>query len=265
VADRVLEALDAGDAVTTELAARVPELAIKVAQNEGKAYGGTVVIGGRVLDAIGATGRTIRARSRGGWKTSTCTWARRERWLPALPPLPSPAEGRATVVRAYLRAFGPATLDDVAWWTGLPKGQVKAALGPDVVDVEVRGWPGDRLALRDRLDDLDRQRDAGGVVLLPALDPWLMAWQGRAPVMDPAHRALLFDRSGNVGPTVVADGRAIGGWAMPKDGRVVFRLLERPELEPEVRAAAERLRDALGGERISPRFPVPLSQELARS
>lgn len=41
------------------------------------------------------------------------------------------------------------------------------------------------------------------------------------------HRAALFDRNGNIGPTVWWEGRIAGGWAQRKrDGEVVVRLLE---------------------------------------
>jgi hypothetical protein len=37
----------------------------------------------------------------------------------------------------------------------------------------------------------------------------------------------LFDRSGNIGPTVCWEGRIVGGWAQRKeDGELVVRLLE---------------------------------------
>jgi hypothetical protein len=263
LAAKVAEALTGRDATVTELAADVPELAMKFTFAEGKAYGGTSAVGGRVVDAIGILGHVIRARSRGGWKTSQCSWARVDDWLPGLE-LPDPREGAVTVVRAYLEAFGPATADDLAWWTGLPKAQTKAAitvLGKGVSSVEVAGWPGVRLVLRDRLDDLDAERPDAGVCLLPALDPSIMGHAERT-VLDPAHRPLLFDRSGNAGPTVWADGRVIGGWGMPKAGGLRFRLLDGAEREAEVVAAAERLSQALGGERVAPRFPVPIGKEL---
>lgn len=265
LAGRVLAALDGGEATTSELAERVPELAARIVFHEGKPYGGPTTIGTRVMDALGTLGVVVRARSRGGWKTSRCTWAPLSRWLPDLPAWPTPAEGRVDVVRAYLAAFGPATRDDVAWWTGLPKGAVSAALvalGEDVVEVRVAGLAGVRLVLADALGELRADRPPGGVALLPALDPTLMAWQDRSLVLDPAHRPALFDRSGNAGPVVWADGRVVGGWASRADGEIRFRLFDRPDLVPAVEAEAERLRAALDGERVAPRFPTPLAKEL---
>jgi hypothetical protein len=52
-----------------------------------------------------------------------------EAWLPdGMPDLPTDA-AQVELVRRWLAAFGPATAADLRWWTGLPAGQVKRALG----------------------------------------------------------------------------------------------------------------------------------------
>ncbi len=63
------------------------------------------------------------------------------------------------------------------------------------------------------------------VALLPTLDTTPMGWVERAWFMGD-HTKLLFDRNGNIGPTVWVDGRVVGGWAQTKSGEVVSRLLE---------------------------------------
>ena len=64
------------------------------------------------------------------------------------------------------------------------------------------------------------------MALLPALDPTPMGWSGSRAWYVGEHAKALFDRSGNIGPTVWCDGRVVGGWAQRADGEVVFRLLE---------------------------------------
>jgi hypothetical protein len=90
-----------------------------------------------------------------------------------------------------------------------------------------------------------------------------MAWKERDWYLG-EHRAALFDRSGNIGPTVWWDGRIVGGWAQRKDGEVVVRLLEHggAEAAGAVEAEAERLRAWLGDIRVTPRFRTPLEREL---
>jgi hypothetical protein len=75
----------------------------------------------------------------------------------------------------------------------------------------------------------------------------------------------LFDRSGNIGPTVWVDGRIVGGWGQrTPDGDLVVRLLEDigAEADAAVEEEAARLADWLGGVRVTPRFQTPLQREL---
>ena len=101
------------------------------------------------------------------------------------------------------------------------------------------------------------------VRLLPALDPTIMGWAGRDWFLG-EHGSALFDRSGNVGPTVWSDGRIVGGWAQRRDGEIVVRLLE--DVGADARTAVDeeavRLQAWLGPVRITPRFRTPLEREL---
>lgn len=89
--------------------------------------------------------------------------------------------------------------------------------------------------------------------LLPSLDPVAMGWQDRSWFLPEAH-GELFDRTGNIGPTVWWGGEVIGGWAQRADGTVVWRLLT------DRGAAAEALAAVVGGARVTPRFRTPLEQ-----
>ena len=90
-----------------------------------------------------------------------------------------------------------------------------------------------------------------------------MGWSQRAWYVG-EHAAALFDRSGNIGPTVWCDGRIVGGWAQRAGGEVVVRLLE----DIGTAAAARRRQEAarltawIGPVRVTPRFRTPLEREL---
>ena len=75
---------------------------------------------------------------------------------------------------------------------------------------------------------------------------------------------MLFDRSGNAGPTVWCDGRIVGGWAGRKDGRIALKLLDDvgADAKAEIRNEAERLEQWLGDVRVTPRFRTPLERDL---
>ena len=100
--------------------------------------------------------------------------------------------------------------------------------------------------------------------LLPALDPTIMGWKERGWYLGP-HRAALFDRNGNAGPTVWVGGRAVGVWSQLEGGTVVdpaARGRRRRHGDPR-RRSRERLTEWMGGVRVTPRFPTPLDRELA--
>ncbi|MGC0425749.1 hypothetical protein RKD32_002104 [Streptomyces sp. SAI-195] len=103
--------------------------------------------------------------------------------------------------------------------------------------------------------------------LLPALDPTAMGWRQRDWYLAPELRPTLFDRSGNVGPTVWWNGRVIGGWARRADGEIVWRVLDGDGIDRDAETAIEteaaRLGSWVGTTRITPRFRTPLERELS--
>lgn len=91
-----------------------------------------------------------------------------------------------------------------------------------------------------------------------------MGWADRGFHLPAEYRAALFDRSGNIGPTVWWNGRIVGGWAQRGDGEVVWRLLTDTGRDGSaaIEAEASRLTDWVGGARITPRFRTPLERAL---
>ena len=171
-----------------------------------------------------------------------------------------PQEARCDLVRRWLSTFGPATTGDVKWWTGWTIGEAKRALAAvSAVEVELEDGPGWVLPG----DEKPARAPHPWVALLPGLDPTTMGWQQRVWYLD-GHGAAVFDRYGNAGPTVWADGHVVGGWAQRRTGEVVCELLEdvgRETVAAVDRAAAD-LEAWLGDIRITPRFPSPLHKQL---
>jgi hypothetical protein len=165
-------------------------------------------------------------------------------------------------MEAWLARFGPATAADAAWWTGWNQRDTRVALAAaGAVEVSLDDGPGVALA-----GDLDPVAEPPPwVALLPALDPTPMGWSGRDWYLPREFRPLLFDRSGNIGPTVWCDGRVVGGWAQRPSGEVVTRLLTDigSAAASAVAAEAARLQAWIGPVRVIPKFRVPLDRELA--
>lgn len=268
-----------GEATGTELGAAVPRLRAQYVYGVGTNQEGPQSVASRVLRVLGMEGRIVRGRPQGGWTSS------RFRWAPAPPYGEIPRdEAQAELVRHWLAAYGPATEADLKWWTGWKVTDVRralAALGAERVALDegtgtgtgTETGPGTGTGTGFVLpDDLDPvpPPDEPWAALLPALDPTPMGWQSRDWYLDPAHRAALFDRSGNIGPTVWWNGRIVGGWAQRADGEIVWRLLTDKGTDKDlgkdavraVEAEAARLADWVGAVRITPRFRTPLEREL---
>jgi hypothetical protein len=150
---------------------------------------------------------------------------------------------------------------DLQWWTGWTLGATRKALAQvDTADVALEGAEGVVL-----VDDLASERaPEPSAALLPALDPTPMGWQRRDWFLGP-HKGMLFDRNGNIGPSIWWDGRIVGGWAVRPDGDLVWRLLEDvgSAAADAVEAEAAQLQKRLEGAVVVPSFRTPLERELA--
>jgi hypothetical protein len=258
VAVKALE--DLGGVTATEVAKADPRLAQQIVVAEGKPYEGRQSVVTRVLLLLSAEGRIVRGRPRGSWLSGQYRWSVIGDWLPDGVPEWKLDEAQAELVRRWLASFGPATIADLKWWTGLPMGQVRRAVaGAGAVEIDLDGAPG--LALPDDLDPVPPPDP--WAALLPALDPTTMGWAGRDFYLGP-HRQALFDRNGNAGPTIWWDGRVVGGWAQRKSGELVLRLLEDvgADASAAIETDAAHLADWLGPLRVTPRFRTPLEREL---
>jgi hypothetical protein len=250
-----------GEATGAQLSAAEPRLRARIRLAEGKRYSAEQNVTTWVLSLLAADGRIVRGRPRGSWISSQYSWAAVESWLPGGVPVLDSAAARVELVRCWLASFGPGTVADLRWWTGWTAGQVAqalAAIGPAEVDLD--GAVG--LVLPQDTEPVTDPEP--WVAMLPALDPTAMGWKQRSWYLG-GHAAALFDRSGNVGPTVWCDGRIVGGWAQRPGGEVVYRLLEDvgPQVTGRVAEEAAGLESWIGPIRVTPRFRTPLERELS--
>ncbi|MCP4250519.1 MAG: winged helix DNA-binding domain-containing protein, partial [bacterium] len=252
---------DGGQYRTGELAAAVPGLGTELSVGSGK-WAARVPLSSRLSLIMAMEGRIVRARPAGTWRSSQYSWAAVDRWFGQQPPTVDPPSARAELVGRYLDAHGPATLTDIRWWTGWTARASRAALaaaGADAVELAdgAEGFvaPGDFESPSNGDDS---------VALLPGLDSTPMGWKERAWYLG-EHGGPLFDRSGNVGPTVWLGGRIVGGWGQRPNGVIVYRLLEDigTAATRAVTAEAEQLTTWLAGTVVTPRFRAPLERELS--
>lgn len=250
-----------GSATAQQLSEDEPRLRQQLLMAKGKPYEAIGNVTSRVLFQLSADGRIARGRPRGSWISSQYVWHPLDGWVPGGLTGWDAEAARAELARRWLHAYGPAPAADLRWWTGWTAGQTKkalAAIAPAEVDLD--GVPG--VALPEDLEPVPEPPP--WVAFLPALDPTPMGWQERDWYLGP-HRPALFDRSGNIGPTIWSNGEVIGGWAQRPSGEVVFRLLSDvgTETKSKVEAEAARWSRWFGTVRVTPRFRTPLERELS--
>jgi hypothetical protein len=246
-----LAAMDgAGEIMSTELAKADPLLGTRVEVAPGTKYATTVSVASRLLTLMSADGKVVRTRPRGGWTSTQFRWATLDAWVGEVE-RPDTAAACSDVARLWLRSYGPATLDDLQWWTGWTKTRTRSALEPlGTVEVDLDGATG--LLLADDAEPVPVPDP--WVALLPALDPSAMGWKHRDFCLG-LHRELLYDTNGNAGPTVWADGHMVGGWAHRDDGEVVVRVLDDvgAETTARIEERAAELTTMLGDVRLKAR------------
>ena len=262
VASATFEALGArGEASARELTADVPELGTKLSFGQGATWAATVGVSTRVLFLLATEGLIVRARPLGSWTSGQYRWTTIESWLGGSLVEIDHAEACAELLARYLRTFGPATMTDLRWWTGWSAKLSATTLGA-VGAVEVALEDGVGYVLPGDLGSVDEADP--WVALLPGLDPTVMGWKERAWYLGD-HASDLFDRNGNAGPTVWANGRVVGAWGQTEQGEIAVELFGRlgAATRKLVDAERESLRSWLGDVRIRTRFATPLGRKLA--
>jgi hypothetical protein len=150
-------------------------------------------------------------------------------------------EGLTHLVRAYLRAYGPAPLRDASAWAGVPvadlrRGAANLDLARFVDDAgrELLDLPGAPLPDGDT---------PAPVRFLPHWDAGLLVHARRTAILPEEHRPKVFTSKNpfSVG-TVLVDGRVVAAWSL-KEGRVVLDPYE--EIRRRDRDAVETERAAL--------------------
>jgi len=258
---RTLGALEArGDALARELGEDVPELRATITFGEGTSWAGTFGVSTRVLFLLATRGEIVRGRPRGSWLSSQYRWVLTEDWLDGPVRAIAADDARRELISRWLATYGPGTRRDLTWWTGFSWTHVKRALAElDATEIAL----GDSIGYLPADDAWTPAAPGTHVALLPGLDPTTMGWKERSWYLG-EHRAALFDRNGNAGPTVWVDGRIVGGWAQDEAAGVVYELLESvaPAAREALDAEATSLTTWLDGTRVTPRFRTPLEKRL---
>lgn len=205
-------------------------------------------------------------------------------WIPTSRALAGD-DALAELAARYYASHGPATVDDLAWWSGLAIGEARRATAL------VAGLPTLELAGRTYVGGGAAARVAGTVHLLPAYDEYTVGYRDRSAIVGGAHATATLNALTAV---VLVDGRVAGTWRRAARGRSIDvhvavtgrpdrRALARavecygafadqpasltvtPTLPPQPRAAAATARQAASrGRRAGARRDSPRRRATAR-
>lgn len=143
----------------------------------------------------------------------TATFMNPRSWIGAWQPI-EPQVALREIARRYLRAYGPATADDFAFWWGCGRTLAKEifrTMEDELVVVEVEGWRA--VALRATLPLIQRVRPAERVHLLPLFDAYTIgAPRDCESLLAPAYKRQVFNLQGWTFAVVLVNGSIRGVW-----------------------------------------------------
>ena len=191
-----------------------------------------------VLQALCAEGKLIRVKPKTP-QSNVFTYAATRVWLGHELPEANPAEALIWLAGDYLKAFGPATTEDFAWWAGIPPAQAAEAMNAhDPADIgdgllmwekDVKGFEGTRSV-------------ANRVNLLPAWDAYTMGYAepSRSRFADPELLPYLYDKGGNATSMILIEGTVGGLWDYTiNDRKIEIRIGLFEDPSPRAMAAIE--------------------------
>jgi uncharacterized protein YcaQ len=168
-----------------------------------------------LLHLAGARGVVCYGPNRG----NEPTFVRADAWIPQWQDVPR-EQAERLLLRAYLRAFGPATAADFALWSGITLTEAReiwARRQADFAPVNVEGWAAE--VLREDLDELAQAEFERPLVrLLPYFDSFLLGHKEREHLVAMTHRPNVYRPQGWIAPVVLVDGRVTAVWEHVREG-----------------------------------------------
>jgi winged helix DNA-binding protein len=151
-------------------------------------------------------------------------------------------EALGELARRYFASHGPATVKDLARWSGLTMAQVRQGIG--VAGASLTALDLDGVSFYLAPETLDADPATARVHLLPGFDEYVLGYQDRSAVLAPGHsQAIVPGGNGVFRPTIVVDGAVVGTWRRTVKAREV--VVEATPFAPLSRPIQSGLREAV--------------------
>lgn len=146
-----------------------------------------------VVQLMSTECRLVTTRTSGTWRSNRTFNALWSEWLPDVDPDGEDEDAaKKKLAELYLASHGPASVEDLAWWSGIKKDAAAA--------------------LPEPLPEAKRAGRAEGVRLLPIWDGLFLTHKDRSHAVPEKLYSHVYDASGNPTSVVVVDGVAAGHW-----------------------------------------------------
>jgi len=185
-------------------------------------------------------GLLIRGKPKNGWKSNIHTYHLFQDYFPDVD-LNAVDEEKAKefLVKEYIASFGPVTENDIAWWTGFPKRDVKKILENlrcQTTRVKISDMKNSHLVLSSDVESLQSLNIGRKNIInfLPSLDPYLMGYKDRGRYLNPEYYNYIFDRSGNATSTILLNGEVVGVWDICEKPEPLVKLFLFEEVQNTV-------------------------------
>jgi uncharacterized protein YcaQ len=167
----------------------------------------------RVVREISLKTLVCHASSLGPWHHETeHTYARVDKWLPDYRPLKE-SEALKELILRYLKAYGPASMQNFSYWSGMKMGDAKpifASLKPYLEEVNASGQRLPLLALKEDIGEIAETEPVPIVRLLPQFDSLIMGHRDKTRFLDSEYKAQIFLPTAEVAAIMLVDGRVQG-------------------------------------------------------
>ena len=143
------------------------------------------------------------------------------------------------LVRRYFTVYGPATLQDAAWFFGFWKEESAVLKKLNLKDLDCFAYNG---TLDYGAGDCETG-DIPELTLLSGFDPYIVSYSDRSVVVPTEHKPKLILKSGICNPSIALNGRVAGVWNIVKNEPVVTLFEEQPKrIVSEATARVEAIR-----------------------
>lgn len=154
-----------------------------------------------------------------------------------LGPALAPEKAYEQLALRYLSAYGPATPEDMATWSGLPMNQIRAAwsaLNEQLLEIRIENEAAWMLKTHEtRLDEPPLHTSI--TRLLPAFDIYLLGYRNRELLVPPQYTKRINAGGGMLKPVLLVNGRVAGIWSTRKKKCLEITVEPFEQLAPQAR------------------------------